>query len=302
MGTWPDRKYKEYVEKNASPADAPVLLAPASEQIDPTWPNIQVTFFPMNDWMNWYDIVLDDSAFRLFLHRYRRDVKHYKDDVRKQFEPIKRCGTGLALLNEIGRTKGVAKIRPYWNWSDIVNAEAKPEKNRDATAQGQPVTPGAVLSLGSGKGTNSTIGYTPQMWGRNGASKINAPGYEPDEIIFHEMVHASRQMRGVQEAIKVTRGYDDMEEYLATVVTNIYMSHKGKAALGGDHGTATLKDPDRFLDNAQHISMSPRALMRKLRGRQNAFYADLARFGPPRPRFNPVWQFDQEVRAGQNKP
>src|SRR5262249_40508819 len=103
------------------------------------------------------------------------------------------------------------------------------------------------------------------------------------------------------EAVKVRPYYDDMEEYLATVITNIYMAHNGKTALGGDHGTGTLKDPDHFLDNVQHVSMTPRDLLRKFKGRQQDFYNDLAKFGPPRPRFNPVWQLNQEERAGQHK-
>jgi NleD-like pathogen effector protein (putative zinc metallopeptidase) len=300
MGTWPDRKYREYVERNASPADATVLLAPASDPIDRAWPNIQVTFFPMNDWMNWYDIVLDDSAFRLFVHRYRRDVRSYKDDVLKQLDPIKGCGTGKALLNEIGRTNGTVSIRPYWNWSDPINAEAKPANRQDATARNAPVTPGAILNVGTGQGTNSTVEYTPAMWGKNGAAKTDAPGYDADEIIFHEMVHASRQLRGIQEGIRV-RDYDNMEEYLAVVVTNIYMAHKGKTKLAGDHDKGTLKDPDHFLDTIQDRRFPPRDLMRKLRAGQNAFYADLAQFGPPRPWFNPVWQFEQEQRAGQHR-
>src|SRR5262245_16369942 len=300
MGFWPDWKYREYVEKNASPADRPVLLAPASEAIDPAWPNIQVTFFPMNDWLNWFDITLDDSAFRLFLHRYRREIKSYKEDVLKQLDPIKGCGTGKALLNEIGRTNGTVKIRPYWNWSDPINAEAKPENRRDAHGLDAPLVPGAVLNVGTGRGTNSTVEYSPAMWGAKGYAKVDAPGYDADEIIFHEMVHASRQLRGIQDETGV-RAYDTLEEYIAVVITNIYMAHKGKAKLAGDHDKGTLKDPAHFLDYVQDRKMTPRDLMRRLRAGQNAFYADLAQFGPPRPWFNPVWQFEQEQRAGQNK-
>jgi len=303
MSVWPSRKYREFVEKNASAADAPLLLNPASEAIDPDWPNIQVTFFPMNSWMEWFDIVLDESSFKLFLHQYRRDVRHYKEDLQKQFAPIKRYGTGRALLCEIRRRKdkGVVKFRPNWDWSDIVNAETIADKERDATAKGQPISTRPHASLGTGNGTNSTIQYTPEMWGEKGASRIHAPSFEPDEVIYHEMVHASRQLLGVQEATKVKKGYGDVEEYLATVLTNVYLSDKGQTKFAANHGTGTLKDPEHFLDNAQHVDMSPRTLLRSFRGAQPEFYGDLAKFGPPVPKFNPVWQFDQEIRAGVNK-
>jgi hypothetical protein len=298
MGFWPDWKYEEYVDKNASLGDARMLLHPASEEIDEKWPGVQVTFFSMDDWMNWYDIPLADDAFKLFVHRYRTEIKKYKANVRAQFRPIAQSRTGKALLDEIERSNRVVKIKPNWNWSDPVNADATPKRGRDATARGQPVRIGRH-PVGTGLGSSSTIRFTPDMWGPNGASKIRAPGYDADEIMYHEMVHAARQMRGVQEDIRVNAGYDDIEEYLATVITNIYMSERGKTAFGGDQGTGTLKNPEKFLDNAQRVNLSPRELIRKLRGAQPEFYRDLANVGAAIAPFNPVRQFDQEVRLVQ---
>jgi Effector protein len=298
MGFWPDWKYEDYVKKNAPSTEVRILLKPESEPIDEDWPSVHVTFSPMHDWMNWYDIDLADDAFRLFLHRYRTELKNYKAKVREQFRPIPKAKTGQALLTEIERTIYFVRIKPNWDWSDPVNASATPRNSRDATARGKPVRIESER-VGTGRGASSTIMYTPEMWGPNGASKIRAPAYDPDEIIYHELVHASRQMRGVQEDIRVNRGYDDMEEYLATVITNIYMSERGKTAFAGDHGTKTLKDPDKFLDNAQHVNMSPPELIRKFRNAQPEFYRDLANIGPTIAKFNPVRQFDQVARAMQ---
>jgi hypothetical protein len=47
------------------------------------------------------------------------------------------------------------------------------------------------------------------------------PGLAPDEILFHEIVHASR-------LIGNDFGPRNEEEFFAVLVTNIYMSEKGK--------------------------------------------------------------------------
>jgi len=44
----------------------------------------------------------------------------------------------------------------------------------------------------------------------------------PDEVLFHEMVHAGRLL-GHDD------GSDDEEEYFAILIANIYISEKGKS-------------------------------------------------------------------------
>jgi hypothetical protein len=48
----------------------------------------------------------------------------------------------------------------------------------------------------------------------------------PDEILLHEMVHALRDMQGVSNPVPTTMRYKNEEEFLAVVITNVYMSKK----------------------------------------------------------------------------
>jgi hypothetical protein len=47
-----------------------------------------------------------------------------------------------------------------------------------------------------------------------------------DEILLHEMVHALRYMQGVSNPVPTTARYKNEEEFLAVVITNVYVSKK----------------------------------------------------------------------------
>jgi hypothetical protein len=84
---------------------------------------------------------------------------------------------------------------------------------------------------GTGKGSDSKVHYTPDIWGKGPCGKGNY-GTEPDEVLLHELVHGLRQMRGHLNKVPTEdqlRNYDDEEEFLAIVVGNIYISAKKNA-------------------------------------------------------------------------
>jgi len=95
-------------------------------------------------------------------------------------------------------------------------------------------------------------------------------------------------MRGVSDKKIVTRGYGDQEEYIAVVLTNIYMSEKGQRVFAGSHGSKILQglDLEFFLDNSQHVNLSPMQLLDNFRWSQPAFYKALADLPPERPKYN----------------
>jgi fructose-specific component phosphotransferase system IIB-like protein len=292
---WPIWKYEDYIQAHSGAMESVDLLAPPSELVDTDVARVFVTYFNMAEWMDWYDLPPDDSAFKILLHRYRVEVRDYKASLRKQFKPIPPTAMGKALLKEIGAAGHRVTFKPNWNWADIVNADAAPDSYRDAHAQGQRFRQNGHRRVGTGDGSRSTIRYTPGMWGPTGAAKIHTASFEPDELIYHEMVHASRQMRGVQLVRKV-KDYDDVEEYLAVVLTNIYMSENGKTVFLGDHDVAALQHPEKFLDNAQNSDMPPRELISLFKGAQPDFYRDVANVA--KAKFNPVSQYETELRAG----
>src|SRR5258708_23434633 len=61
-------------------------------------------------------------------------------------------------------------------------------------------------------------------------------GAQPDEILFHEMVHATRQMRGIFNPMPLGFLYDTEEEFFAILLANIYASETGRPIdLRSDH-------------------------------------------------------------------
>jgi hypothetical protein len=63
----------------------------------------------------------------------------------------------------------------------------------------------------------------------------------------------------------VNKGYDNIEEYLAVVLTNIYMSDKGQDVFRANHVSGTTMrgaDADNFLHNSQTLTCGRRCSSR----------------------------------------
>jgi hypothetical protein len=170
-----------------------------------------------------------------------------------------------------------------------------------------PTVPGNVTTTSDMKGaTNHSTGadadidYSPELWGQStNRWGINGPGTAPDDILFHELVHATRDLKGVasKEKLHANRLFPSVEEYIAVVLTNIYISEtKPLARLRGGYGDAhtfpTLAHPERFLDNLDHLVPSPRQLLQTFSTDQRALYDDLAFCDVIL--FNPIAQLEKE--------
>ena len=151
-------------------------------------------------------------------------------------------------------------------------------------------------------GADVLINYTPHMFDSHhhgaGTSGMHAPALETDEVLFHELVHAARRLNGVPPGRKnVDQGYTSEEEFIAVVLSNIYLSEKGKRQYRAGHSNlSALPDPAGFLNNAQNVNLRPRDLIANFRDRQRQFYRDLADIPANRAPFNPVREFAEELR------
>jgi hypothetical protein len=107
---------------------------------------------------------------------------------------------------------------------------------QNAYAEGIPVIESVPL-LGSAV----TLHYTPGMWHGPFAG-------DADDVLLHELVHAMRQEQGTFLKIPTSggdAGYDDDEEFLAILLTNIALSEKSPGApLRRDHGAGQPLPPD----------------------------------------------------------
>jgi hypothetical protein len=304
MGFWFDTDYKDYVKAHAGIEKAE-LLHPSGEPFDDKYPDISISYDSMPAWMGFSNLITLDTKdmrfkrqnevhFKLVRFAYQTDREDYKKKVKSRLNQIKGRRTGSALLGEIAATGRTLRIVPYRGPG--VNAETAPSVERDwsgATARGKPIDyQDKNGDIGTGAGANATIFFAPDLYTR---SVMRRPAKGPDESLFHEMVHASRIMRGVFDRVPVDREYDDEEEYLAIALTNIYLSEKGQWSFRGNHHRPDRRlegsDASHFLDNPQHASMPPVTLMKNFQTSQPDFYRALAHLPNP-PRYNWVKQFD----------
>ena len=59
--------------------------------------------------------------------------------------------------------------------------------------------------------------------------------YRPDDILFHELVHALRTMRGLWNPVRIVN-WDNIEDLFAITLTNIYLSRNNRSNdMRGDH-------------------------------------------------------------------
>lgn len=233
-------------------------------------------------------------------YRYQRE-KHQRDVI-DELSNIFMRKSGYALLEELDNTGNTAYIEPYWSFGKTaykndnayfgdLGPNATAEQDRGADGDGP---------------SDALVSFTPSMWGKpgfdpnshlaTGTSGISGPASEPDEILFHEMVHASRYMRGISKQKAVDKGYDNEEEFYAVVLANIYVAEKGKYDLrASHHGHRTLMNPLAFLENTQRITPTPRVLMKQLYEQQSSFFKDLGAIPEPRTWWNPVRSYGREI-------
>jgi len=120
--------------------------------------------------------------------------------------------------------------------------------------------PVAPKFAAKGGGSDDIIYFTPGAKDdKRCASGSGLCAENPDEILLHEMVHALRDMQGVSNRVPtLTLRYKNEEEFLAIVVTNVYISKaKGITFLRPDYRrVGPLQKPwntsDGFLKDAEN--------------------------------------------------
>ena len=158
------------------------------------------------------------------------------------------------------------KVREHLSWIDcttvgrlLLNSIAWHARNTPGNllSGGVPIRPytGAGCNAGIGHTTLTPTGwsqpvvtYSPDVFTLHGAcyASLQKPetnrGLYPDEILFHELVHALRGTSAQYMSLIPLSGglkrYDSREEFIAVLATNIYISdpsNRSKTGLRRDH-------------------------------------------------------------------
>lgn len=167
-------------------------------------------------------------------------ARQYVAQVHEHLRWIHRTTSGRILLNVIRRPTFPVEIRPY--------------TGADCNAVGGgEVKPGAA-------GVSGFVAYSPGTFSSTGACSALPAGETKgrlwDEILFHELVHVFRNATGKWNTASPLsysmRHYDDNEEFIAVLCTNIYISdrsNKIKSGLRAGHrgyGAMAPADAMRF--------------------------------------------------------
>ncbi|WP_315836565.1 hypothetical protein [Bradyrhizobium prioriisuperbiae] len=262
------RKIKDMLRRER-PADCLGLLSPPEVEYGAD-SIIVVTYRPFPLWLYRFDpSLIRNLDVNIWSYRSQRD-RHIRG-VFFQLDQILKRQAGTALLREIIAADSTVKIFPYWNFGKT------PYRNKN------PIFPqwGPNATAGATRSGTAVIEYTASMWGPvtydpathlvTGTSGKTGVGVGADEVLFHELVHASRAMRGVRDfddPPAMDEGYGDEEEFIAVVLSNIYLAEKGSRQLRANHQAFTpLLNPETFLNRGRHMRV-----LERFRSEQRDFF------------------------------
>jgi len=261
----------------------------------PNAPNVSVAYPTFNDWLRRYDfhktLSGGDAAKRVLFNDMKRSHEHKMLEL---LNLISKQSSGRAVLVEI-MLAPTRKVRilpfdfmPSSHWTSGTGAETSPwigrngwQKDAPFAGQGsggkrfaaEDKTTGRI-EVGKGTGSGSDIFFSENRY--RGLKKA-------DETLLHELVHASRMARGVEYLMPVNGGYDNLEEFLAVTIANMYRAQLRR--LLRDYQFHEIRAAG-FLD--ANLSPTPRLLLAYMRNKQKSLFERLAALDDAP--FNPMKQ------------
>jgi hypothetical protein len=156
-------------------------------------------------------------------------ARKYEERVRVAVNAIMRTQTGRALLQTFraGLPQGTSIwIEPNHD-SGGCNSRTGSRYMTDLRT-GQQVYAGALIQFSPDRYIVDGCGWTP--------------GMRPEEVLFHEMVHASRNLNNLTYNKTPLELMGDYEEFLAVLITNMYRTELGAKKLNRDYALGLLVD------------------------------------------------------------
>jgi hypothetical protein len=166
----------------------------------------------------WESYFLDIKTPNIwYSHVPDADPEKWKRSVISQLRIILQSAAGTALLKSIKQAR---------QWIEVV-ALPEDECNAHGLFTG--------LRVIDGRSYEGQLQFNPDVY-MNGSrcyKRVHRPFKEPDHVLFHELIHAHRAASGQlakhETLMAGLSGYSNEEEFLAVVLTNIYISEtKGK--------------------------------------------------------------------------
>jgi hypothetical protein len=193
--------------------------------------------------------------------------------------------TAKALLAEINRVGSAKRLRvtiwPREYHPEVLDpakgTTAVIEMYTNAEQQGRQGLGGPGLMRDASKnqagtGDHALVYFDPTIWQptspiREAAmqadpAKYTGVGMDPEYVLFHELVHAMRTLKGLTDLTPtVTHDYWNTEEFAANLITNIAMSEHDPfgdlryGEVGFKRMPAQYKTSDGYLTSSEHTSL-----------------------------------------------
>jgi len=288
------------VETNVAwkPEDFESMTEPVRATPYPAAPSIVIAYPSPLDWRRLYDRN-GWKDVRWLREHYADMSRSHERSVTKQLDMISSPRTGRAVFAEMNARSAYSvmifpfDLLPRAHWGPGKGAVTLAVEERaswargvpmcGATAQGTSYCSGSDAPTGAGTGSAVDIYFT--------ASRYDGGVQTADEALLHELVHASRKVKGITYRMPVGAGYGNLEEFLAMLVENIYRSEKRQPPIDY-HGNAI--DSRSFLDDVP----ASRTLIAQFRRVQQALFSALANIETS---FNPLRQFEAERKVEEQR-
>lgn len=151
-----------------------------------------------------------------------------------------------------------------------------------------------------GDGDFAIIQFNPFTWDKNSAlramadlmyAKDFAAGMETEDVLFHEIVHALRVMQGLvddHEDKEMFEGYNQIEDFLAVVLTNIAISERNPTVPLRRHHNFFETIPTHLSTSSGFLSHAPNVdRLKKAYIEEFSLFHNIAG-SPHRNSFNPI--------------
>ncbi len=153
----------------------------------------------------------------------------YEEKVSALLDQIHATQTGYALLMDIDGYGGRATVT-IW-----------PPLSRDKKACFAAVQPHL-------RKRDAEVNFVPSSYG----SACSGTGTSPEEVLFHELIHAAQVLRGVLDLSPIPKAprMSNFAEFCAVTASNIFRSGLGRPGLRAGHqgrdAAVTLNDPAAY--------------------------------------------------------
>ena len=152
----------------------------------------------------------------------------YEEETQSVLRQIQKTPVGGILIRQINSSPHNVTIR-------ALNERASLDKTK--TIWDPDTEAGKRAASRGGAGSDVTIWYEPKAWSTPSlkASIDPANHLRADDVLFHELVHALRMLRGQMDLVPI-RDWDNIEDLFAIMLANIYNSSNNRNNdLRGDH-------------------------------------------------------------------